>query len=212
MHTPVFYEIRVEGHIGDSWSSWFEGMTIRHEESGETLLSGPLVDEAALHGVLDRLHSLGLDLLLEVAEDLLEERGEQEKVWGSMVKQAIKRRKPGFSESYHGFRSFGQMLEEAQDRKAPIQSMADRVATIFVPLVTIIATGTWAFWWFSEASHAEALLHAVSVLIVACPCALGLATPTAVLAASGSAAGKGILFRGGDILDDMSKFVGHLII
>ena len=59
----------------------------------------------------------GLDLLLEVAEDLLEERGEQEKVWGSMVKQAIKRRKPGFSESYHGFRSFGQMLEEAQARK-----------------------------------------------------------------------------------------------
>ena len=59
----------------------------------------------------------GLDLLLEVVEDLLEERGEQEKVWGSMIKQAIKRRKPGFSESYHGFRSFGQMLEEAQARK-----------------------------------------------------------------------------------------------
>jgi uncharacterized protein (TIGR00288 family) len=59
----------------------------------------------------------GLDLLLEVVEDLIEERGEQEKVWGSMVKQAIKRRKPGFSESYHGFRSFGQMLEEAQARK-----------------------------------------------------------------------------------------------
>jgi uncharacterized protein (TIGR00288 family) len=59
----------------------------------------------------------GLDLLLEVVEDLIEERGEQEKVWGSMVKQAIKRRKPGFSESYHGFRSFGQMLEEAQVRK-----------------------------------------------------------------------------------------------
>ena len=58
----------------------------------------------------------GLDLLLEVVEDLLEERGDQGKVWGSMVKQAIKRRKPGFSESYHGFRSFGQMLEEAQAR------------------------------------------------------------------------------------------------
>ena len=63
----------------------------------------------------DRKHE-GLDLLLEVVEDLFEERGEQQKVWGSMVKQAIKRRKPGFSESYHGFRSFGQMLEEAQAR------------------------------------------------------------------------------------------------
>jgi Cu2+-exporting ATPase len=97
------------------------------------------------------------------------------------------------------------LVEEAQNRKAPIQSMADRVATLFVPLVTTIAIGTWAFWWFSGASHGEALLNAVSVLIVACPCALGLATPTAVLAASGNAAGKGILFRGGDILELTSR-------
>jgi len=57
-----------------------------------------------------------LDLVLEVIEDLFKERGEQEKVWGSMVKQTLKRRKPGFSESYHGFRTFGQLLEEAQGR------------------------------------------------------------------------------------------------
>ena len=97
------------------------------------------------------------------------------------------------------------LVEEAQNRKAPIQSMADRVATLFVPLVATIAIGTWAFWWFSGASQAEALLNAVSVLIVACPCALGLATPTAVLTASGSAAGNGILFRGGDILEAISR-------
>jgi uncharacterized protein (TIGR00288 family) len=59
----------------------------------------------------------GLELLLEVVDDLFEERGEQEKVWGSMIKQAIKRRKPGFNERYHGFRSFGEMLEEAETRK-----------------------------------------------------------------------------------------------
>jgi len=58
-----------------------------------------------------------IDLLLETVEDLFEERGEQEKVWGSMVKQAIKRRKPGFNESYHGFRTFGKLLEEAQARE-----------------------------------------------------------------------------------------------
>lgn len=63
MRTAVFYEIRVEGHIGDSWSSWFEGMAIRHEESGETVLSGTLVDEAALHGVLMRVRDLGLPLV-----------------------------------------------------------------------------------------------------------------------------------------------------
>jgi hypothetical protein len=57
-----------------------------------------------------------LDLVLETVEALLKERGEQEKVWGSMVKQTLKRRKPGFNEAYHGFRTFGQLLEEAQAR------------------------------------------------------------------------------------------------
>ena len=58
-----------------------------------------------------------LDLVMETVEALFEERGEQEKVWGSMVKQAVKRRKPGFNESYHGFRTFGKLREEAQSRK-----------------------------------------------------------------------------------------------
>ncbi|MEK6713439.1 MAG: NYN domain-containing protein [Nitrospirota bacterium] len=59
----------------------------------------------------------GLDLVMETVEALFEERGEEEKVWGSMVKQALKRRKPGFSEAYHGFQSFGKLLEEAQSLK-----------------------------------------------------------------------------------------------
>ena len=58
-----------------------------------------------------------LDLVLATVEDLFEERGDEEKVWGSMVKQALKRRNPGFNESYHGFRTFGKLLEEAQARK-----------------------------------------------------------------------------------------------
>jgi len=64
----------------------------------------------------DALKQEGIELVLETVEDLFKERGEEEKVWGSMVKQTIKRRQPGFSESYHGFRSFGQLLEEAQGR------------------------------------------------------------------------------------------------
>jgi hypothetical protein len=54
---------------------------------------------------------------METVEDLFKERGEEEKVWGSMVKQTLKRRKPGFSETYHGFRTFGQLLEEAEKRQ-----------------------------------------------------------------------------------------------
>jgi hypothetical protein len=57
------YEIRVEGHLGDSWSPWFEGMAIRHEESGETVLRGSLVDQTALHGVLIKIRDLGLPLV-----------------------------------------------------------------------------------------------------------------------------------------------------
>jgi hypothetical protein len=64
MASPLIYDIRVEGHISESWSSWFEGLTIRHEESGETLISGPLADQAALYGVLLRLRDLGLPLIV----------------------------------------------------------------------------------------------------------------------------------------------------
>jgi len=62
------------------------------------------------------LQQEGIDLVLETVEDLFKERGDEDKVWGSMVKQTLKRRKPGFSEGYHGFRTFGQMLEEAEKR------------------------------------------------------------------------------------------------
>ena len=63
MSTPEIYEIRVEGHLGSSWSDWFEGMSIQHEECGETVLCGPIVDQAALHGVLMRIRDLGLPLI-----------------------------------------------------------------------------------------------------------------------------------------------------
>ncbi len=65
----------------------------------------------------DDKQQAAIDLVMETVHDLLEERGDEEKVWGSMVKQALKRRQPGFSESYHGFRTFGQLLEAAQARK-----------------------------------------------------------------------------------------------
>ncbi len=64
----------------------------------------------------DERRQQALEWVMETVEDLFEERSEEEKVWGSMVKQALKRRKPGFNESYHGFRSFGQLLEEARER------------------------------------------------------------------------------------------------
>jgi uncharacterized protein (TIGR00288 family) len=67
-----------------------------------------------------------LDLVMETIEALFKERGEEEKVWGSMVKQTLKRRKPGFNETYHGFRTFGQLLEEAQARKLITLELDDK--------------------------------------------------------------------------------------
>lgn len=97
------------------------------------------------------------------------------------------------------------LVEEAQNRRAPVQAMADRLAAVFVPLVILLAAATWLYWLSQGLNSGAALLIAVSVLVVACPCALGLATPTAVLVASGTAAGLGILFRGGDILEKTAR-------
>lgn len=73
MRTPTHYEIRVEGYLSNSWSSWFEGLSIRHESSGETILEGPLADQAALHGVLMRIRDLGLPLVSVTRQEQTEQ-------------------------------------------------------------------------------------------------------------------------------------------
>ncbi len=97
------------------------------------------------------------------------------------------------------------LVEEAQARKAPIQSLADRLAVLFVPVVIATSLTTILYWLLTDANPATAILNGVAVLVVACPCALGLATPTAVLVATGTAAGRGILFRGGDCLEAAAR-------
>lgn len=61
--SPMIYHIRIEGHLNDQWRSWFEGMTINLEENGDTLLSGPVVDQAELHAVLRKVRDLGMTLI-----------------------------------------------------------------------------------------------------------------------------------------------------
>ncbi|MDU4695763.1 MAG: heavy metal translocating P-type ATPase [Paenibacillus sp.] len=95
------------------------------------------------------------------------------------------------------------VVEEAQGSKAPIQRVADVISGIFVPIVVGIAVVTFLVWFFLVApgSFAEALEKAIAVLVIACPCALGLATPTSIMAGSGRAAEYGILFKGGEHLE-----------
>ncbi|MGE5708433.1 MAG: heavy metal translocating P-type ATPase, partial [Bacteroidota bacterium] len=94
-----------------------------------------------------------------------------------------------------------QLVEEAQGKKAPIQRLADQVSGIFVPVVTGIALLTFLGWMFFSHDWGMALSAAVAVLVIACPCAMGLATPTAIMVGTGKGASHGILIRGGEILE-----------
>lgn len=103
------------------------------------------------------------------------------------------------------------LTKDAQGRKAPIQKLADQVSGVFVPAVIVVAILTLTIWMLAGGSEAQALTAYVSVLIIACPCALGLATPAAVVAATGAGARRGILFRGGDTLEKISQ-ITHVVL
>ena len=93
------------------------------------------------------------------------------------------------------------LVEDAQAGKAPIQKLVDKVSQIFVPVVLLIALATLLGWWFYGAPIETALINAVAVLVIACPCALGLATPTAIMAGTGVAARYGILIKDAQALE-----------
>ncbi|MDB5367121.1 MAG: copper-translocating P-type ATPase [Rhodospirillales bacterium] len=93
------------------------------------------------------------------------------------------------------------LVEDAQAAKAPIQRLVDRISAVFVPIVLGIALVTFAAWMFATGDAATAILNAVAVLVIACPCALGLATPTAIMVGTGAAARHGILIKDAEALE-----------
>ncbi len=97
------------------------------------------------------------------------------------------------------------LVEQAQGSKAEIQRLADRISAVFVPTVLVIALLTFVAWYLYGGEFASALINAVSVLVIACPCALGLATPTAVVVATGRAAHAGILVKDASALERAHK-------
>ncbi|WP_240675848.1 heavy metal translocating P-type ATPase [Ammoniphilus sp. CFH 90114] len=99
------------------------------------------------------------------------------------------------------------VVEEAQGSKAPIQRVADRISGVFVPIVVGIAILVFLIWyfWVTPGDVANALEKLIAVLVIACPCALGLATPTSIMAGSGRAAELGILFKGGEHLEGTQR-------
>jgi len=93
------------------------------------------------------------------------------------------------------------LVAEAQGSKAPVQRLADSISAVFVPVVCAIAALTFAGWWWLAGDFAAALVNAVAVLVIACPCALGLATPTAIMVGTGQGALAGVLIRNAEALE-----------
>lgn len=97
------------------------------------------------------------------------------------------------------------MVVSAQGTKAPIQRLADRISAVFVPIVTLLSIGTFFAWRLTDHSLVQSITSAIAVLIIACPCALGLATPVALLVASGRGAQRGIVIRQPRVLEVARK-------
>ncbi|MBI2484374.1 heavy metal translocating P-type ATPase [Candidatus Uhrbacteria bacterium] len=97
------------------------------------------------------------------------------------------------------------MVVEAQSAKAPIQKLVDTISGIFVPVVIVISAATGAWWFFQTGELGTGIIHAVAVLVIACPCALGLATPTAIMVGTGAGAERGILIKNGEALEKGKK-------
>ena len=97
------------------------------------------------------------------------------------------------------------LVEDAQNGKASVQRLADRVSAVFVPIVIVLALATLGFWLGNGASAEVAFTAAVAVLIIACPCALGLATPTALMVGTGRGAQLGILIKGPEVLESTRR-------
>ncbi|MEM7454380.1 MAG: heavy metal translocating P-type ATPase [Planctomycetota bacterium] len=104
-----------------------------------------------------------------------------------------------------------QLVERAQTTKAPVQKLADRISNVFVPIVCMVAVSTFAIWWLSGAGFTAAMLRLVAVLIISCPCAMGLATPLAVMVGMGRGAERGILFKSSEAMQKLCG-VTHVVL
>ena len=97
------------------------------------------------------------------------------------------------------------LVEDAQNGKAEVQRLADRISGVFVPIVIGLAVATLGFWLGAGGGATAAFTAAVAVLIIACPCALGLATPTALMVGTGRGAQLGILIKGPEVLESTRR-------
>jgi Cu+-exporting ATPase len=158
-------------------------------------------EKVATDGIVDQ-GSSALDMSMLTGESLPVEVGPGSEVAGATVnaggRLVVRATKVGADTA---LAQIARLVTDAQTGKAPVQRLADRISGVFVPVVIAVAAGTLVFWLGSGESANFAFTAAVAVLIIACPCALGLATPTALLVGTGRGAQLGLLIKGPEVLE-----------
>jgi Cu+-exporting ATPase len=162
-------------------------------------------EKVATDGVVE-LGSSAVDRSLLTGESLPVEVGPGDEVVGATVnvggRLVVRAGRVGADTA---LAQIARLVSAAQTGKAPVERLADRVSAVFVPAVIVAALGTLAFWLLDGAGATFAFTAAVSVLIIACPCALGLATPTALLVGTGRGAQLGLLIKGPEVLESTRR-------
>ena len=146
--------------------------------------------------------SSSVDEAMLTGESLPQEKQPDDKVYAATINQhsLLKCRALAVG-SHTQLAAIIRLVEQAQGSKAEIQKLADRISALFVPAVVSIALLTFVVWWMMGSGFSAALINAVAVLVISCPCALGLATPTALVVATGRAAQAGILIKDANALE-----------
>ena len=147
-----------------------------------------------------------VDESLMTGESIPVDKADGDKVFGATInQQGLLRVKAIGVGSDTALSQIIRLVRQAQGSKAPIQRLADKVAAVFVPGIILIALATLAAWWIHTGLFVPAMVRMTAVLVIACPCALGLATPTAIMVGTGRGATMGILFRNSEALETAHK-------
>ena len=208
-------EARAKGRAGQAMTALLElgaqEATVRTSQGDrivaiEDLMPGDVMvvrpgEKVPTDGVIIEGHS-SFDESMLTGESTGISKGEGEEVLGATINQErlvlIKATRVGEEDALHRIIA---LVEEAQSGKAPVQRLADRISSVFVPVVISLALITFIVWLATNHAATDSVRVAVAVLIIACPCALGLATPTAIMVGGGRAAELGVLFKNPEVFE-----------
>jgi len=162
-------------------------------------------ENVPVDGLVVSGHS-SIDESMLTGESIPVDKTEGDEVFGATINQQglLRVRATGVG-SQTALAQIIRLVRQAQGSKAPIQRLADRVSSVFVPVIIVVAGITLGIWWIAGGEFVPAMIRMVAVLVIACPCALGLATPTAIMVGTGKGANMGILFKNSEALETAHK-------